>query len=53
MGRPSVEETERRWRMRPEDLVPCTVCHLRGHVAGDPEKCLHGDAGARRGVDIQ
>lgn len=23
------------------DRVPCTRCHLRGHVAGDPERCLY------------
>jgi hypothetical protein len=22
------------------DLVPCTRCGLRGHVAGDPDRCL-------------
>lgn len=23
-----------------EDLTPCTRCGLRGHVAGDPDRCL-------------
>ena len=23
------------------DVVPCSRCGLRGHEAGDPEKCLH------------
>jgi hypothetical protein len=23
------------------DLTPCTRCHLRGHVAGDPDRCLY------------
>jgi len=32
----------RRWRMTRADLVPCTACGLRGHVAGDPVRCLHG-----------
>jgi hypothetical protein len=26
--------------LKPEDFVPCTRCGLRGHVAGDPERCL-------------
>lgn len=26
--------------MREEDLIPCTRCSLRGHVAGDPERCI-------------
>ena len=26
------------------DLVPCAACGLRGHAAGDPERCLHGSA---------
>ena len=26
--------------MRPIDLVPCKACSLRGHVAGDPDRCL-------------
>jgi hypothetical protein len=29
-----------KWKHRPEDLVPCTRCHLRGHKAGDPDRCL-------------
>ena len=26
--------------LRPIDLVPCKACSLRGHVAGDPDRCL-------------
>jgi hypothetical protein len=25
----------------PRDLRPCTRCGLRGHVAGDPDRCLY------------
>jgi len=28
------------WRMTRADLVPCTRCGLRGHTAGDPDRCL-------------
>lgn len=31
----------RAWRMTRADLVPCTRCGLRGHVAGDPDRCLY------------
>lgn len=33
--------------LRAADLVPCTRCGLRGHTAGDPDRCLyyHGSLG--------
>jgi hypothetical protein len=33
--------------LKPADLIPCTRCGLRGHVAGDPDRCLyyHGSLG--------
>lgn len=27
--------------LRRADLTPCTRCGLRGHVAGDPDRCLY------------
>lgn len=27
-------------RMRIADVIPCTRCHLRGHIAGDPDRCI-------------
>jgi hypothetical protein len=27
--------------LKDEDLVPCSRCGLRGHVAGDPVRCLY------------
>lgn len=26
--------------LRLVDLIPCTYCGLRGHVAGDPDRCI-------------
>lgn len=28
------------------DLVPCARCGLRGHVAGDPDRCLRASGAA-------
>lgn len=36
----SWEHADTQGTLRPEDFVPCTRCHLRGHVAGDPDRCL-------------
>jgi hypothetical protein len=32
---------EGRGGLAPIDLVPCTLCGLRGHLAGDPDRCLY------------
>jgi hypothetical protein len=28
-------------KLRRADRIPCTRCGLRGHVAGDPDRCLY------------
>jgi hypothetical protein len=28
-------------KLRRADRIPCTRCALRGHVAGDPDRCLY------------
>jgi hypothetical protein len=39
--------TAARWELGGADVTPCTRCKLRGHVAGDPDRCLyyHGSLG--------
>lgn len=32
------------YHMRAIDVIPCARCGLRGHVAGDPDRCLFGSA---------
>lgn len=27
-------------KLRPEEEIPCSICSLRGHVAGDPDRCI-------------
>ncbi|MCA1824369.1 MAG: hypothetical protein LC640_08940 [Frankia sp.] len=34
------EPGSRELRMRRVDVEPCTTCGLRGHIAGDQEKCF-------------
>lgn len=41
VGRPSREAHAARWKMGGADVTPCTRCALRGHVAGDPDRCLY------------
>jgi hypothetical protein len=38
--RSTVETYRERWHLKRADLVPCTRCGLRGHKAGDPDRCL-------------
>jgi hypothetical protein len=47
VGRPRKEVTAARWELGGADVTPCTRCKLRGHVAGDPDRCLyyHGSLG--------
>lgn len=28
------------WKHDPLDVIPCTSCGLRGHLAGDADRCL-------------
>jgi hypothetical protein len=41
VGRPSREVHAARWEMGGADVTPCARCGLRGHVAGDPDRCLY------------
>ena len=36
----------------PIDKIPCPRCHLRGHEAGDPDRCLIGNASAGLGSSL-
>lgn len=40
LGKHRIKGPGDKWKHRPEDLAPCTKCGLRGHVAGDPDRCL-------------
>lgn len=37
------------YRMSVADVTPCAHCGLRGHLAGDPDRCTSGNAAAGLG----
>jgi hypothetical protein len=37
-------------KLKAIDLVPCSVCSLRGHEPGDPDKCLGSSKLYQRGA---